>query len=192
MLDKIIKIDQDVFLYFNQFNSSFFDNVMYWVSHPLFWIPLYLFFFYLLFKKFGLKPMLVMVILIGVTFALTDLISVELFKKVFERLRPSHEPKLEGLVHLVDNYRGGQFGFVSSHAASVFGLATVMTLLLFKEIKRFWIFVFLWAILVSYSRLYLGVHYPLDLICGGILGMSIGLLMFTIFKRFNILGSKFN
>lgn len=186
MLDKIINLDKEVFLFFNQFHSPFWDNVMYWVSHPLFWIPLYLFFFYILYKKFGLKKMGYMIVLIGVTFALTDLISVELFKKVFERLRPSHEPSLEGLVHLVGGYKGGKWGFVSSHASSVFGLATVLTLLLFKEIKRFWIFVFLWATLVSYSRLYLGVHYPLDLICGGILGMNIGLLTYTLSKRLGL------
>jgi len=187
MLEKIINIDQDVFLYFNQFHSPFWDYIMELVSGPFTWIPLYLFFFYLLYKKFGVKKMAIMIVLIGVTFALTDLISVELFKKVFQRLRPSHEPKLEGLVHIVNGYKGGYWGFVSSHAASVLGLATVMTLLLLKEIKRFWIFVFSWAILVSYSRLCLGVHYPLDLICGAILGMTIGLSVYALFKRFRVI-----
>ena len=186
MLDKIIYIDQEVFLYFNTFHSPFWDSVMYWVSHPLFWIPLYLFFFYILFKKFGMKKMLIMIVLIGVTFALTDLISVELFKKVFQRLRPSHEPKLEGLVHLVDNYRGGKWGFVSSHASNVFGLATLIFLFLGKRIKRIGFWIFLWAAVVSYSRIYLGVHYPLDLICGGFLGISIAIIIYGLAKQFKL------
>jgi undecaprenyl-diphosphatase len=107
---------------------------------------------------------------IFVVFAITDLASVHLFKNVFLRLRPCHEPALSGLVHLVNNRCGGSYGFVSSHAANTFGLA-IMVLLLFKKLNP-WIGygMVIWAAMVSYSRIYLGVHYPGDILGGALLG----------------------
>jgi undecaprenyl-diphosphatase len=138
---------------------------------------------YLLYRHYGLKKTAVLSLLIVITFALTNTISVEAFKKVFERYRPCHNEQISHLVHLVDGHCGGQYGFLSSHAANVFGLAMLMAIFLRDKIKYIVFSVFFWATLVSYSRIYLGVHYPLDLICGGILGMTTAILVYVLFKK---------
>ena len=101
------------------------------------------------------------------------------------RLRPCHEPELQSLVHLVNNHCGGQFGFVSSHAANVFGLAFFMGQL-FKRFSKLWMpLLIIWALVVSYSRIYLGVHYPFDVICGAILGILLAQMMLILLKILN-------
>jgi undecaprenyl-diphosphatase len=100
------------------------------------------------------------------------------------RLRPSHEPVLQGLIHLSKAGAGGRYGFVSSHATNAFALLTFLFFALPKNFNWLkWILVF-WAILVSYSRIYNGVHYPLDVIAAAILGILLGLLLFKIYSRF--------
>ena len=160
---------------------------MYWVSHKFFWVPFYGFLVFMLYYHYGFKNAAILTALILITFALTNILSVEAFKNVFQRLRPSHEPSLEGLVHFVDGYKGGNWGFVSSHASNVFGLATLIALFLNKKLKYITFWIFLWATVVSYSRIYLGVHYPLDLICGGLLGISIALLIASIAKKLKLI-----
>lgn len=187
MLDYILNLDAEIFIFFNEFHSPLFDTIMYWVSHKFFWVPFYMFLVYLLYRHYGLKKAAILTVLILITFVLTNILSVEAFKNVFQRLRPSHEPSLEGLVHFVDGYKGGNWGFVSSHASNVFGLATLIALFLSKRIKHIAFWIFLWATVVSYSRIYLGVHYPLDLICGGFLGISIALLIASIAKKLKLI-----
>ena len=114
------------------------------------------------------------------TFALADSLSVVLFKDVFERLRPCHNPEFDGIIHLLE-YKGGYFGFVSSHAANVFALAT-FTLLYLKK-RLYTILIIVWATLVSYSRIYVGKHYPGDVICGALFGILIALIIFYIFQK---------
>ena len=104
----------------------------------------------------------------------SDQLSVHAFKNVFQRLRPCHEPELEGLVHLVKNKCGGDFGFVSSHAVNHFAMAIFFSVIFYKKIKYFIPLIMLWAAFISYSRIYLGVHYPGDVICGGLTGAAIG------------------
>ena len=126
---------------------------------------------------------------------MADRISVLCFKDVFERLRPSHALEGVNLVklnswNLIYDYKGGQFGFVSSHAANAFSLATIFSLL-GKKYKIFSLIMFLWAILVGYSRVYCGVHYLGDVICGALLGVLIGYFIVSIYKlvekKYNIL-----
>ena len=118
--------------------------------------------------------------------SLADQISVKVFKEGFERLRPSHNPEIKDLIHTVKGYRGGQFGFVSSHAANTFAMA-FFTSKLFRNRYYSW-FIFIWAAVVSYSRIYLGVHYPLDIIGGALLGMLLGYLVFIPYRMF---GNRF-
>jgi undecaprenyl-diphosphatase len=144
------------------------------------WLPLYLFLIFLVFYRFRRKGWIIIALTL-VVFALTDLTSVHLFKNVFERLRPCHNPALDGLVHLVNGRCGGKYGFISSHAANTFGLAVFMSLV-FRN-KWLVISILVWATVVSYSRIYLGVHYPFDVICGAIWGSLISFGIYYAFTR---------
>ncbi|MBC8147585.1 MAG: phosphatase PAP2 family protein [Bacteroidetes bacterium] len=181
MLEQIINWDIELFLFINGNHNSFFDFVMFWLSDKLIWIPLYIFFLYLVIKHYK-KQSITIILLIAILIAMTDLISVHFFKNVFERLRPCHNPSISHLVHLVKGHCGGQYSFVSSHATNSFGIATLLSLLLRKRIKFILPLLLVWAILIAFSRIYLGVHFPLDVVGGGILGITIGAFVFVIFK----------
>ncbi len=152
-------------------HSPFRDRLMHAISGKLIWAPLYLAILISLGIKYKRKFLVILLFIIA-AIALSDQVSVHLFKNVVHRLRPCHEPFLEGLVHLPDGRCGGLYGFVSSHAANSFNVALLSLLLLRK--RWFTIAIILWALTVGYSRIYMGVHYPGDVICGSILGILIG------------------
>jgi undecaprenyl-diphosphatase len=187
LFNAIKEIDTQLFVFLNSKHNSFFDVVMYWFSHKLFWIPLYLFFFYLAFKKTG-KQVWLVALATGLLIFLSDKISVHAFKNVFQRLRPCHELLIQANVHLQNGYCGSMYGFVSSHAANTFALAAFLSLLFQNRYKYFTPLVFLWAFFVSYSRIYNGVHYPGDILAGGLLGTGIGI---TVYKLYQIAQTKF-
>ncbi len=189
MIEKLIELDQQIFLALNGLHNNFFDIVMLWASDKFIWLPLYFFLLFLVFKKLGWKGFYVL-IAIAVLIILSDQMSVHLFKNVFHRLRPSHEPALDGLVHLVNGYTGGKYGFVSSHASNVFAIATFMGLLLHKDYKHATLALMLWASFVAYSRIYLGVHYPGDVISGAFLGSAIGIVVYKVYLYINLRFSK--
>jgi len=174
-------IDQQVFLYLNSLNSPFWDKVMYIISGQITWVPLYLALLIVLGIKFKRK-FVVMLIFIIVAVSLTDQLSV-LIKNSVDRLRPCHEPSLAGLVHLVKGECGGKYGFVSSHAANSFNVALLS--LMFIKKRWFTISIIIWAAIVGYSRVYLGVHYPGDMICGSFLGALIGWSMYRFYDLTN-------
>jgi len=179
MLEQIIAFDKELFLFFNSLHSPFWDSVMFAISGKYLWIPLYLGIIFFYFKKNGKKAYWILLFTI-LAVSLADLISVHAFKNVFERLRPCHEPTLQGLVYVVNGKCGGQFGFVSSHAANMFAVA-VFTLNIFRN-KFFTAFILCWALVVSYSRIYLGVHYPVDVVCGALLGSAVAMALISAKK----------
>jgi undecaprenyl-diphosphatase len=174
----IERLDQQLLLYLNSLNSPFFDHVMFAISGKLIWAPLYIAIMIYLGVKFRRKFIIILFfIILGIS--LSDQVSVHLFKNLFQRLRPCHEPGLEGLLHLVKGECGGQYGFVSSHATNSFYVALLS--LLFIRKKWFTISIVLWASIVGYSRIYLGVHYPGDVLCGSILGAMIGWSIYKLY-----------
>ena len=180
MIEWLDKIDIKLFLFLNQFNSDFWDRIMWFASGKLSWLPLYVFLLFLIFRKYKRNfwiPVLTIVLLI----TLSDQASVHLFKNVFERLRPCHNPEIKSMVHLVNNRCGGLYGFVSSHAANTFSLAVFTILIIQNRILT--IGMISWASLVSYSRIYMGRHYPGDMLGGAILGILIAWLLFYLFTR---------
>lgn len=182
MLEKIKQLDTELFLYLNGMHNAFFDPIMYWASDKLFWIPFYLVIIYLLIREYK-KQSAYILISIGILITLCDQIASHLIKTTVQRLRPSHEPLLEGLIHLSKAGPGGQYGFVSSHSANAFGLATFLILLLPKKYNPLkWILGF-WAVLVAYSRIYNGVHYPTDVIVAALIGMVLAYLVFKIYSK---------
>lgn len=179
MIDFLESIDRQLLLLINGWNSPFFDSVMWFISGKLTWLPLYAVLLWLVIRKAG-RYWWVVLIGIGLTVALADSISVHCFKNVVMRYRPTHNLELEGVLHIVNGYHGGWYGFVSSHAANTFGVATFICLIL--KHKAAWIGLMAWAALVCYSRVYIGAHYPADIACGGLLGAACGYAAFRLYQ----------
>lgn len=184
MIEFIDSLDKDILIFLNGFHNPFMDSVMWWISSAPFWIPFYLVLLFFIGKSRNMnwpnqnyKQWFFIGVSIGVAILLADQISSGFFKPFFERLRPSHNPELEGIVHLLTNaegniYKGGMYGFVSSHAANSFAIAWFASTLI--NTKKAWLVLMFWAALVSYSRIYLGVHYLGDIIGGTIVGLISG------------------
>lgn len=180
MLDALTRTDQQWLLWLNGHNSPFFDGLMYAISGRAEWIPLYLILIAFIIWKFRWKSVwIILAVIIMIT--LSDQVS-NLIKSGVKRPRPCKDPEIANLVHLVRNYCGGAFGFVSGHAANAFSLAAFISLLF----RNRWVSAGMtgWAILVSYSRIYLGVHYPGDIIGGALLGILIAWMSFILLSRF--------
>ncbi|MCI0750908.1 MAG: phosphatase PAP2 family protein [Flammeovirgaceae bacterium] len=183
-MEAIIELDKKLLLFLNSFHADWLDPIILYVTKTFFWLPLYLFLLYLViknYKKYSWIPLLG----IALTITMTDRITSGFMKPYFKRLRPSQDPDLEGLVRLVDNYKGGLYGFASSHAANTFATAIFFFLLFRNNYKWMWL-LFVWAIGMTYTRIYLGVHYPGDILVGGMLGMLCGWIGFTISNKLDL------
>jgi len=160
---------------------------MWYISLTATWIPLFLFFCWYAYKKKGGKFLVILLITAAASVAITDLISVHAFKETVQRYRPTHNLEIGHLVKTVntpdgEEYRGGMFGFVSSHAAN-FGGITILLFLHFRKYSKWWYLLFVWLGIIAYSRIYLGVHYPADLLAGAILGVCIGYFAYAFSDR---------
>ena len=182
MIEWLINIDTSTTIYLNSLHNSLFDSVMLFVSGKLSWVPLYLVLIFFAYKKAeNLKVFLIFLVSVAILITIADQSSVKLFKNVFERLRPCHCEQIRNSIHILNNHCGGQFGFVSSHATNMFALAIFLSL--FFKNKTVTILLVVWATIVAYSRIYLGVHYLGDVLGGAILGTVIAFIVYYIFKK---------
>ena len=185
MLEKTLQIDQELLIFLNGLHSPFFDVLMWWMTAIWFWLPILAVVLWFMWKHYKKK-----MILIFAFFALSILISDQssvLIKNKVKRLRPTHNTEIGHQLHLHVSkngnvYEGGLYGFVSSHAANSFSLA-VLFIYFFRPISRHlrWLFI-LFPLIFSYTRIYLGVHYPTDILCGALLGICCGFVMLWVYQ----------
>lgn len=183
MIEYLESLDRALVLTVNSWNTPFLDELMWWISAKITWFPLYFFLLYLAYRKIGLKAAFLFLVFVVLTIVIADTISVYALKETFQRYRPSHHVLLTEKLHYYyqgDNhyYQGGQYGFVSSHATNFFVIAWCFTLVFFKSYPKTVYFLFFCALIVCYSRLYLGVHYLTDIIGGALLGTTIAFLSY--------------
>ena len=179
MLDYFIHLDEGLFGFFNSvLVAEWLDPVVILISSRWIWIPLYVYMVYLFFRRFGKKAWLPVLLCI-VVFGLSDSISSRIFKPAFKRTRPCN---IERLHARVPDKKSSSYGFVSSHAANTAAVFLMFVLLLKIKIRQAWLW-FLVPALVSWSRVYLGVHFPADVFFGAVLGMAITMLVYLLFKR---------
>lgn len=174
-LQNILEIDKELFLSLNSLHNPFWDTIMLLVTRKEAWIPFYVIILFFIVKNYKIKALPILIFL-ALTILISDQVSGFL-KESIQRFRPVHDPVIGPLVHNVLR-KGSLYGFVSSHAANGFAIF-IFTSRVFKN-RSYWLLLLLWAILFSYSRIYSGVHYPLDILGGAVLGWLIGELGFKL------------
>ena len=179
MLEKLTAWDKSLFLQLNNTHNSFLNFLMPWISNKFIWIPLYVWLLYLLFKYNKQRELLV-VLSIGLLILISDQIASGFLKPMVARLRPCYDPEISPQTLLIGGC-GGKYGFASSHASNSFAVAMFCWLAIKPYFKYSWL-LFVWAAIVAYSRIYLGVHYPGDVIMGALIGVSSALAIFTLFQ----------
>lgn len=174
-LQYILEVDKEIFLFLNGFHSPFWDTIMLMITRKETWIPFFAIIIYFIIKNYRLKAVLILFFL-ALVILFSDQFSV-LLKENIQRLRPVYQPEIEHLVHNVLR-KGGFYGFVSSHAANSFAIFAFTTRI-FRN-KTYWFLLLFWAAIFSYSRIYSGVHYPLDILGGAVFGWGIGVLLYKL------------
>lgn len=181
-MEALQQFDAGIFSAINGLHASYFDSFMWLVTKIATWIPMILMLVYLLYAKKGWRRTVTVVLAIGLVILIADQVSASIIKPLVERARPSHNPDLDPTIHIVNGYRGGPYGFVSSHAANCFGIALLLAMI-FKNRLFTWTMV-VWATLMCYSRIYLGVHYPGDIVCGALLGFAAAWVVYRLLQWF--------
>lgn len=178
MLETLVELDQQLFLWLNGWHADWLDPIMLAITGKNIWIPLYAVILFIVIRKLKWQSWS-MLLAFALLITLADQSASGFFKPFFERFRPCHEPAIQDLVHLVKGC-GGKYGFASSHASNTFALAFFLFFIYRNTYAKIMIG---WAVLVSYSRIYVGVHYPGDILMGAILGLLAAIITYQLYKR---------
>lgn len=185
MIEKILQYDTELFIYLNSLGTPTWDP--FWLAYTgkFNWIPFYALLLYLIFRQIGKKPMLITLVVVFFMILATDQ-TTNLFKHGLHRLRPCHLAEIIDSMRLVRDGCGGRFGFFSGHASNTMAAAIFIGLMLKNKYKYLQYILIVWAFLMAYSRVYIGVHYPLDIV----MGMSFGALMGYVFYKLNLFAMR--
>lgn len=181
-MEELMQLDEELFIFLNNLGTTTWDGFWLFITDKLASIPLYAVLLYLLYKSYGLKPTLVILVLVAGMITCTDQLA-NVFKHGFQRPRPCQEDFIEQARYIA--VRCGRYGYFSAHAASSTALAIFIGLLLKRFYKYIFGFMLIWALVVSYSRIYVGVHYPGDVLTGIVIGTLIGVIFYQLFKFIN-------
>ena len=196
MIDKLIHIDTEILLAINGWHAPWADTLMWIISAKATWIPLYLLLIGLLVWRYRQPAMtsvkwlqrvpacVVMIVVIGLAVGAADFIASGILKELVARPRPTRVPELEGVLHLVNGYKSGRYGFVSSHAANTMAVALLFSLIWRNKIAT--VGLMLWVAANCYSRMYLGVHYPTDILGGLMVGALVAVVVYAMLVRYRL------
>ena len=187
-IQRLIDIDKQVMLALNGSDSLYMDGVMKIYTTSVVWIPVALVLLFIVLKNNTPRGSLLVVLAVAGTILACDQVSSNLIKPMVARLRPSHDPMFMHLIDTFNGYRSGSFSFTSSHACNSFGIFTIISLIIRNRILS--LSLFLWASINSFSRIYLGVHFPGDILCGAVLGTAIGSLIYLLYNFINMKVNK--
>lgn len=181
MLDSLIGKDIELLIYLNNLGTLQWDGFWLFVTNKFSAIPLYFLLLFFTYKEYGLKKTLFAILFVVLLITVSDQTS-NLFKYGFKRLRPCHDENIAHLIRLVKERCGGMYAYFSAHAANAMAIAVFFGLLLKKKIPYLFLILVLWALLVGYSRIYIGVHFPLDVVTGMFFGLIYAIIFYNLFK----------
>lgn len=180
-MEALTDLDSRLFLLLNGLHADWLDGIMIAITNMLVWIPLYLLLVYLVIRQYGKRSIWIF-LAVGLVVLCSDQLASSVCKPLFHRLRPCYNDGFRDVIYLPNGMAGGRFGFVSSHAANTFAVAAFLTPALRNKYRWVGFVMFLWASLSSYSRIYIGYHYPADIIAGAALGILVGLIIWKIYS----------
>jgi undecaprenyl-diphosphatase len=185
MIEKVLSLDTELFVYLNSLGSETYDGFWLFITRQANWAPFFLILLYVIFKKLGTKQTLYLLLFIAILITFTDQVT-NLFKHSFQRLRPCNNPEIQSFIRIVKS--SNSFSFFSGHAANSMAVTTFLYLAVGRRYFKFFGFLVLWPFLFAYSRIYLGLHYPGDILTGYLFGIFSG---FLVFKCYQIIQKKY-
>nr|WP_314864534.1 phosphatase PAP2 family protein [uncultured Flavobacterium sp.] len=180
MLEKVVALDTQLLIYLNSLGSPTYDGFWLFITKQSNWTPFFLIVLYLVYKKLGTKPTLVLLLFVALLLLVSDQ-TCNLFKYTFQRLRPCNNPEIKSVIRIVKS--SDTFSFFSGHAANSMATMTFLFLLL-KKYYRYAFLLFLFPLIFAYSRIYLGLHYPLDILTGYLVGATFGFIAYKLYQKY--------